>query len=289
MIIINCATGKNVSGIYAIENVLNNKIYIGRASCLYNRIHQHKQKLKMDRHCNKYLQKSWNKYGESSFIFKIVEKCTREQLSEKEEYYINFYNSHLREFGYNIGSFLNGVVVVSEETRLKISKARKGIVPIKALVEMKRLTLEGKHPNLGKTPSLATRNKMSSSAKGRVPKKAHLKTQQLIKEGKNPYLGRLITKETIAKMLEKKSKWTNEEKRKHFENMSNSLKSRLFNGQEKKCVLINAENIILGEYMSVKELVEVNSNFNFNLQIVRRICNGSRKSKFHKNHTFQFI
>lgn len=287
MIVINSTTGKNVSGIYMIENILNHKVYIGRASSLYDRMHQHKQKLKINLHCNIYLQKSWNKYGENSFVFKIVEKCTKEDLTKREEYYINFYNSNTREFGYNIGSFLNGVVIVSEETRCKISKSRKGIAPIKALAEIKRLTLEGKNPNIGKIHSETTKKKMSNSAKGRVPKKAHLKTQQLIKEGKNPYLGRVITKETVDKMLKKKSEWSFDEKQRYSDNLSKALKKRLFNGQEKKCVLINNKGIILGTYLSVKELIEENPNFN--IQIVRRICNDSRKNKFYKNHTFQFI
>jgi len=68
-----------ITGIYKIVNIVNGKIYIGSALNIYNRIFgsssiSHLKALKNNNHINKKLQNSFNKYGEDSFEFFIVEK-----------------------------------------------------------------------------------------------------------------------------------------------------------------------------------------------------------------------
>jgi len=45
--------------------------------------------LKRNKHFNKYIQRSWNKYGEENFMFEILENCEVEKLIEREQYYID--------------------------------------------------------------------------------------------------------------------------------------------------------------------------------------------------------
>lgn len=80
------------SGIYCILNVINNKIYIGSAVNIEYRFARHKRLLKAQNHFNKYLQNAWNKDGENSFKLQILEKCLKEKLPEKEQYYIDILN-----------------------------------------------------------------------------------------------------------------------------------------------------------------------------------------------------
>ena len=60
------------SGIYRIRNLTNNKFYIGSAVNLNKRKNQHFHYLRNNKHHNKPLQNSYNKYGESSFIFNMT-------------------------------------------------------------------------------------------------------------------------------------------------------------------------------------------------------------------------
>lgn len=115
-------------GVYKIENTVNNKVYIGQTQNFKNRWKKHISALDNNRHCNEHLQSAWNKYGKESFTFSIVEKC-KENIDEREIYWIARYNSADRKFGYNIA--LGGSVPMlgrhhSEETKQKISLARKG-------------------------------------------------------------------------------------------------------------------------------------------------------------------
>lgn len=60
-------------GIYSIKNVKNNKIYIGSSNNIEKRIKDHFRNLKNNKHSNQYLQNAYNKYGNESFIFEILE------------------------------------------------------------------------------------------------------------------------------------------------------------------------------------------------------------------------
>lgn len=116
-------------GIYKILNIINNKIYIGSAVNLYKRMHNHIYQLNNQKHHNKHLQRSWNKYGEENFKFYVVEYIEEiNKLIEKEQYWLDFYNSTNINNGYNIcskaGSNLGNKL--TEENKINISKAITG-------------------------------------------------------------------------------------------------------------------------------------------------------------------
>lgn len=117
--------------IYKIQNQINNKVYIGSAIGHYRRKGQHYYLLRNNKHFNKYLQDSWNKYGESNFIFEIIEFTQAEKLKKKEEYYIKIYNSNDRKNGFNfrINCNTNLGIKRSLESRLKQSHSKKGKTP----------------------------------------------------------------------------------------------------------------------------------------------------------------
>lgn len=74
-----------VSGIYCIENKINHKSYIGSSKNLYQRLLKHFALLRHNRHENAHLQNAWNKYGESSFEWSIIETCDTSILTEREQ------------------------------------------------------------------------------------------------------------------------------------------------------------------------------------------------------------
>jgi group I intron endonuclease len=116
-------------GIYCIENLVNGKKYIGQAKDIYHRWIGHISCLgKQDYRCPA-LQNAWNKYGEENFQFYIIKLCEIEELDNLEIYYIKELHSHVSENGYNIywgGHVGNRGTIVSEETRIKLSKSLKG-------------------------------------------------------------------------------------------------------------------------------------------------------------------
>lgn len=95
---------KKLCGIYCIENIINNKKYIGLSRDIKRRWNEHKTELNNDHHTNKYLQSSWNKYGKDKFNFYVIELCSEEVLSDKECYYIKLFKTLSHQRGYNITS-----------------------------------------------------------------------------------------------------------------------------------------------------------------------------------------
>lgn len=66
---------KNISGIYAIINILNNHKYVGSSIHIKNRLYQHRALLRSNKHHSIHLQNAYNKYGEDKFIWVILEVC----------------------------------------------------------------------------------------------------------------------------------------------------------------------------------------------------------------------
>jgi group I intron endonuclease len=64
------------SGVYGIISQVNSKIYIGSSNDIVKRKKEHLRSLRKGNHHCKYLQNAWNKYGESSFRFIVIEKIT---------------------------------------------------------------------------------------------------------------------------------------------------------------------------------------------------------------------
>ncbi len=107
------------SGIYFIINKVNNNFYIGSAKNLYERFHQHRNKLRKNKHPNNYLQNAYNKYKEENFIFIVKEYCELDIRFVREQYYIDKYKPK-----YNIDLIVNPVFQ-SESKRKKISETLK--------------------------------------------------------------------------------------------------------------------------------------------------------------------
>lgn len=91
-------------GIYKITNQINGKCYIGKSVDIYNRWIRHRSRAfqEGDQQYNCYLYRSIRKYGLDNFIFEIIEECTFEDLNSREIFYIDFYHSFDKTYGYNM-------------------------------------------------------------------------------------------------------------------------------------------------------------------------------------------
>lgn len=93
--------GENAAkgGIYKITNIRNQKIYIGKTTKFLDRWRTHSKRGCNIERISGQLYDAMFDEGIENFTFEIVEVCAKEEQSEKEKYWVDFYKS--KEYGYN--------------------------------------------------------------------------------------------------------------------------------------------------------------------------------------------
>jgi len=186
-------TVKKISGVYRILNIVSGKQYIGSSKDIKRREYDHFWSLKGNRHNNEHLQNAYNKHGEKNFIFKVLLICSEEQLMEQEQRLINETKERVGWNNlYNINP-LTSKIIITEETRQKMSVAAKERVKNGTSNAGKKgknnhsygKKLSRKHKeiiskaNKGKTVSKETRKKMSEA---KIGKPSPMKGKKFSKE-----------------------------------------------------------------------------------------------------------
>lgn len=86
-------------GIYKITNLVNGKSYIGQSINIQQRWKTHRNRYQVE---DTLLYRAIRKYGLDNFSFKVIEECQKNELNEREIYWIQYYDTTNREKGYNL-------------------------------------------------------------------------------------------------------------------------------------------------------------------------------------------
>lgn len=81
-------------GIYKITNLKNNLAYIGQSVELERRIRSHVRSWEKSE-----IDNAIKENGIENFKFEVLEECSKEELNEREIYWISYYNTYFK--GYN--------------------------------------------------------------------------------------------------------------------------------------------------------------------------------------------
>lgn len=192
--------GKYVCAVYKITNEQNGKVYIGGSSNVRDRRQQHNWEFEHGSHHVTEMQKDYNNYPDS-FRFDVIEYCSAEDLVELERKYIADYDAMNPAHGYNRESGGNANKKISdetkkiwsdhrkgegaamygkhhtEETKRKLSEARKGYRLPEASIRQMAETKRGSHH------TLETRMKMSQSRKGKKLSPEHCAAMSRARKG----------------------------------------------------------------------------------------------------------
>lgn len=171
-------------GIYKIRNIINNKVYIGSSrNGVHKRRVNHKSLLNRKKHGNRYLQRSWDKYGKDAFEFTIIEECNQDIMVIREDFWINYYDSMNPLKGYNIEYAANHTQ--SKETRQKISDALTGRVFSEETKQKFRESHLGKKLGYKRILTDEWKENLSKSHMGIRPSEETKKKMSDIKTGKH--------------------------------------------------------------------------------------------------------
>ena len=87
--------------IYIIRNTVNDKVYVGQTHVSIKlRFQNHLSAARRD--LDYVIGKAIRKYGEDKFYVELLEECLVEELNEREQYWISFFEATNNRFGYNI-------------------------------------------------------------------------------------------------------------------------------------------------------------------------------------------
>jgi group I intron endonuclease len=152
------------NGIYCIQNLVNNKKYVGSSIDVYKRRNRHFSELKNNKHKNSKLQNSYNKHSLNYFVFYVIEFVDdKEKLIEREQHYIDLIKPE-----YNINLIANSSLGVkrSEETKEKVRQANLGLKHPEWRNKVKSESQGGEnHWTKNKSFSDDSKTKMSDSQK----------------------------------------------------------------------------------------------------------------------------
>lgn len=168
----------NKSGIYKITCLDNGIIYIGSSNNIQKRSAKHLRCMRKGDHCNPRMQNAFNKYGEKSFIFEVVEIVEDlNNLVVREQHYIDLYNVCKHEIGFNIcpiaGSVQGRIVTVQARKNLSLAMKGRPGKPTSLETKIKQREAKLKNPTcywLDKKHSIETRNKISNVQIGKFVK-----------------------------------------------------------------------------------------------------------------------
>lgn len=149
--------------VYIHENKINGKVYVG-ITCRKPEYRWNKGKGYYKKSQGR-IYNAIKKYGWETFDHKILyENLTKEEAEQKEIELISFYKSNNDKYGYNIANGGNHHGKHSEETKIKISNARKGKKPWN---KDKHIGIGKSNPFYGKKHTEETKEKISNANKGR--------------------------------------------------------------------------------------------------------------------------
>lgn len=113
-------------GVYELFCTANGRTYVGSTKQSFKeRRWDHIKTLRKNTHRNIHIQRTWNKYGENSFVMRILEICEEKDTLEREKFWMVVFESC--KYGFNINSEPTSRkgVISSKETRQRISAAVK--------------------------------------------------------------------------------------------------------------------------------------------------------------------
>lgn len=187
-----------LGGIYTITNTANGHRYVGSAVDMGRRWHQHKSSLLGNSHHSIYLQRAWDKYGESAFKFEILERWEPEFLVGMEQWWMNMlqpeYNickvagstlghKHTDEARKNMAAAQTGKKHTKEH-RANVSAAKMGNTNTLGHVLTKEHKAKISATNMGHKTTEETKGKISAALTGRVLTRDHKSNISVAKKGK---------------------------------------------------------------------------------------------------------
>ncbi len=143
---------EDFAGIYVCRCIITDKRYVGSSKHVRRRIMFHQFMLSKFQNHNRYFQAAYNKYGEDSFEWSILERCASDvKLVEREQWWVDHFDSANRKKGYNLAYPVKQTASAPEMSRIfkawwrDLSEEEKQTRNAKVSVTMQEMCADPQH------------------------------------------------------------------------------------------------------------------------------------------------
>lgn len=222
-------------GIYKITNKINEHCYIGQSINIEERWREHRNSINTIESWDRSIYQAIRKYGLENFSWEIIEKCSKDELDEKEIYWINYYNSYKNGYNQTMGG--NG----THGNSIKITKEQ--VEEIRSLLKETNLSNKQIGDKYGVSETL-----ISAINTGYYWKEINIKYPIRIPEGYFSYRadnGITYYKKIKNNINNKRKKWPDRETLKQkirimsFESIAREYGFKSGNSPKKWCIAYN--------------------------------------------------
>lgn len=150
---------ERICGIYKIQNKVNGKVYIGQSVNIKKRfyIHRYNAYNKENKSTyDLYLYIAMRKYGKDNFTYEIIEVCEKGILDQREIYWIKYYKSNQKEYGYNLSDGGHSTYVKEIKNNSNITNKKSNVEKIKYLLLNSELSIQEIAKECDVTPQTVT-------------------------------------------------------------------------------------------------------------------------------------
>ena len=89
--------------IYVIKNLINDKVYVGQADSAYDRFRRHRNNHLSAGKQNLEIVKAMIELGKDNFFYSILENCEDSIANEREQHYIEMFDSYRNGYNRTLG------------------------------------------------------------------------------------------------------------------------------------------------------------------------------------------
>lgn len=175
--------------VYKITNLVNGRVYVGQ--------HKYDKYPNIDKNyfsSGLYIQRALKKYGRNNFKIEILKWCENKEKLNEREFDLTFKEkAFINQGGYVFRAGHEGIMEVSEETKIKMKKVKSQIT----FITRKKMSEshKGKHLSEEEKKKISERMMGNTIMKGRKMSEESRKRYSLSKIGNKNSKGKIISKQ----------------------------------------------------------------------------------------------
>lgn len=229
------------------------------------------------------LYNSFKKHGVENHKFEVIEECELQNLNDRERYWQDYYDVIKMGLNCKLTTSNSKSGYLSKETKIKISKSKKGVKMSEETVFKIKLRMNTNHPMAGRFHTKESKIKMSKAHKGSFMREDSKRKRKETIKNRCPVYD-LLCRTNLSyslKNIKRTDSWRL--------NISNSLKGKVVSDEVKNKISKTLKGKLVGSLNGNSKMVlDLESGFFFDsiTEFMKsKKCSHNHYNKYYKDKT----